>query len=221
MSVRELLRANDQRFLAFARDLSAAEWSAPSLCEEWTNHEVLAHLVAGYGSRLGVVVAETYRRGWSFDAANAELARTLAAARGPGELLDDLACLTARPRGMGRYFSRTLFLGDHVTHELDISFALDRAPGVSSDALVAVLNAQVALPNPFVPAFRNSRGLRLVASDVHWRHGTRGPKVIGRAAELVSTLGNRPRVLDRLAGDGVDLLAGRVLAASHPTRTGE
>jgi Mycothiol maleylpyruvate isomerase N-terminal domain len=102
MSVRELLRANDQRFLAFARDLSAAEWSAPSLCEEWTNHEVLAHLVAGYGSRLGVVVAETYRRGWSFEAANAELARTLAAARGPGELLDDLACLTARPRGMGR-----------------------------------------------------------------------------------------------------------------------
>jgi hypothetical protein len=76
--------------------------------------------------------------------------------------------------------------------------------------VVAVLNTQVALPNPFVPAFRNSRGLRLRATDVDWAHGGRGPLVEGRGAELVSVLGNRPRMLPALRGDGVELLASRV-----------
>ena len=49
MSMRELLRSNDLRFLAVAATLGADEWAAPSLCDEWTNHEVLAHLVVGYG----------------------------------------------------------------------------------------------------------------------------------------------------------------------------
>lgn len=217
MSVRELLRANDARFLALAGELSAAEWSAPCLCDEWTNHEVLAHLVFGYGGRLGVLVAEMYRHRGSFDGANTELARTLAATRSPAELLDDFARLAERPQGMGRYFPRTLFLGDHVTHELDILHALDRQPAIPQAALVAVLNAQVTLPNPFVPAFRNSLGLRLIATDAGWKHGSRGPEVIGRADELVSVLGSRPRMLDRLTGDGVAVLAARVLSRRSRT----
>jgi hypothetical protein len=145
----------------------------------------------------------------------------LAATRSPAELVDDLARLADRPRGMGRYFPRTLLLGDHVTHELDICYALDREPAINSDALVAVLNAQVTLPNPFVPAFRSSRGLRLVATDVDWTYGRAGPEVIGRAAQLVSVLGNRPRVLTTLTGAGVDALAERVRDASAPSRTAE
>ncbi|WP_319458008.1 MULTISPECIES: maleylpyruvate isomerase family mycothiol-dependent enzyme [unclassified Mycobacterium] len=215
MSVRDLLRANDARFNALARELSAAEWSAPSLCDEWTNHEVLAHLVFGYGGRLGVLVAEMCQHRGSFDGANTELARTLAATRSPAELLEDFARLADRPQGMGRYFPRTLFLGDHVTHELDILHAVGRGPAIPEAALVAVLNAQVTLPNPFVPAFRNSLGLRLIATDADWTHG-RGPEVVGRADELVSVLGSRPKMLERLSGDGVAVLADRV---SRPSRT--
>jgi uncharacterized protein (TIGR03083 family) len=217
MSVRELLRANDARFIALARELSAAEWSAPSLCDEWTNHEVLAHLVFGYGGRLGVLVAQMCRHRGSFDGANTQLARTLAATRSPAELLEDFARLADRPQGMGRYFPRTLFLGDHVTHELDILLAVGREPAIPEAALVAVLNAQVTLPNPFVPAFRNGLGLRLIASDADWTHGSRGPEVVGRADELVSVLGSRPVMLERLSGDGVAVLADRVL--SRPSRT--
>ena len=65
----------------------------------------------------------------------------------------------------------------------------DREPEIPPDALIAVLNTQVAVPNSFVPAFRNSRGLRLRATDAAWSHGERGPVVEGRAAELVSVLG--------------------------------
>ena len=217
MSTRDLLRDNDIRFQRVAATLAADDWAAPSLCGAWTNHDVLAHLVIGYGSGLGIFVAPMCRHRGSFDAANAEISRTLAARRTPAQLLDDLAEFTHRPTGMGRYFPRGLLLGDHVTHELDILYALNREPTIAADALVSVLNTQVSLPNPFVPAFRNSRGLRISATDVDWTHGDRGPEVHGRAADLVSVLGNRPRALGRLRGDGVSVLADRVL--SRPTRT--
>ena len=210
MSVRDLLRSNDERFRAVADGITADDWRRPSLCEVWSNHDVLAHLVVGAGTPAGVVAAEMVRHTGSFDRANAAMARSLAAKLSPAELLDEFAHLSRRPRGLGRYFPARLLLGDHVTHELDILFALEREPSIPSEAAVAVLNTQVALPNPFVPAFRNSRGLRLVATDADWTHGEKGPVVEGRAVELISVLGNRPRVLPLLRGDGVEVLASRL-----------
>ena len=89
-------------------------------------------------------------------------------------------------------------------------FALGREPAIPADVLIAMLNTQVSVPNPFVPAYRNSRELRLIATDADWTHGERGPLVRGRAADLVSVLGNRPAMLARLGGDGVDVLASSV-----------
>jgi uncharacterized protein (TIGR03083 family) len=209
VSARDLLRANDSRFHALAAGFSADDWSQPSLCDDWTNHDVLAHLVIGYSAGAATVMAEMLRHGGSFDRANAAIAQSLAATRSPAELLADFKRLTQRPRGLGRYFPPRLLLGDHITHELDTLFALGREPAIPLDALVAVLNTQVSLPNPFVPAFRHSRGLRLTATDADWTHGE-GPIVRGRAAELVSVLGNRPAMLVRLDGDGVDVLASRL-----------
>ena len=216
MSVHDLLRENDERFRVLAHGFGADDWARPSLCECWTNHEVLAHLVVGLSASLRSVIAEMLRHRGSFDSANATMARTLAAVRAPAELLDDYERLSHQPRGMGRYFPSRLFLGDHVTHELDMVFALEREPQIAPDVLVAVLNTQVAVPNPFVPACRNSRGLRLRATDIAWTHGERGPVVEGRAAELVSALGSRPKTLPRLVGDGVAVLESRL---SLPTRT--
>lgn len=216
MSARDRLRANDARLHALAADFSPAEWAQPSLCEHWSNHDVLAHLVVGSSASAAAVTAEMLRHRGSFDRANAAMACALAAARTPAELLDDFHRLTQRPRGLGRYFPPRLLLGDHITHELDMLFALGRKPAIPADALVAVLETQVRVPNPFVPAYANSRGLRLVATDVGWTHGDRGPLVCGPAAELVSVLGNRPAMLSRLDGDGVDVLASRV--SRHPSR---
>jgi uncharacterized protein (TIGR03083 family) len=216
MSARELLGSNDLRFLAVASTLTPDDWKAPSLCDAWSNHDVLAHLVIGYQTRLGVLAVEMARHCGSFDRANTELARALAVSRGPDDLLDDFARLIDQPEGMGRYFPRSLLLGDHVTHELDIVLALDREPAVAADVLVCVLNTQVALPNPFVPAYFNGRGVRLIATDADWTHGD-GPAVSGHAADLVSVLGDRPRALPRLSGDGVSVLSSRVLSRQSRT----
>jgi uncharacterized protein (TIGR03083 family) len=212
MSARNRLRVNDLRLLTVAETLSPQEWATQSLCAEWTNHEVLAHLVVGYSCALGVFAAELGRRCGSFDPANTALARRLASSRTPAELLADFADVIDRPRGIGRYFPRRLLLGDHVTHELDVLLAVDRRPEIAPDVLVAVLNTQVSLPNPFVPAFRNSHGLRLIATDVDWTHGDHGPVVEAAAADLVSVLGNRPKALSALRGEGAGLLSSRVLS---------
>ncbi|OBB08350.1 hypothetical protein A5662_09140 [Mycobacteriaceae bacterium 1482268.1] len=217
MSARELLRGNDERFGAVARGFDADDWSRPSLCDRWTNHELLAHLVVGLSAPTGAVVGSMLRHRGSFDEANAEMATTLAGTRSPSDLLADFTRLSRNPRGLGRYFPSRLLLGDHITHELDMAFALDHEPEIPSEVLVVVLETQVAVPNPFVPAFRNSRGLRLRATDADWSHGQHGSVVEGRAAELVSVLGNRPKMLSRLSGDGVTALASRLRL---PTRTG-
>lgn len=218
MSSRDLLRSNDARFHALAAGFSADDWSQPSLCDGWTNHDVLAHLVVGYSAGALPVTAEMLRHRGSFDRANAAMARAVAASRAPADLLDDFERLTQRPRGLGRYFPRRLLLGDHITHELDMVFALGREPTIPADALVAVLNTQVRVPNPFVPAFRNSRELRLIATDADWTYGERGPIVRGCAADLVSVLGSRPARLARLDGDGADMLASRL--SRHLSRRG-
>ena len=216
MSVREMLRGNDERFRALAAGLGPDEWAHPSLCDEWSNHEVLAHLVIGY--RVG-------RR--SDDARNTAprwLVRPrqhrdgMRARRKPAVPPN---CSTSS-RGWC-----TGPAGWAASSRHDCCWAITSPTNSTSCShstvrrrflprrLVAVLNTQVALPNPFVPAFRNSRGLRLRATDVDWAHGAEGPLVEGRAAELVSVLGNRPRMLPALRGDGVELLASRV----SPRRT--
>jgi uncharacterized protein (TIGR03083 family) len=210
MSARERLRSNALRFLAVAGTLRPDEWAAPSLCADWTNHDLLAHLVVGYGCAPGTFAAEIAGRRGSFNPANTALAWALATSRDPAELLADFAALAERPRGIGRYFPRRMLLGDHVTHEIDILLAVDREPAIAHDALVDVLNTQVSLPNPSFPPSATAADW-LIATDTGWTHGD-GPVVEGSAAGLVSVLGNRPRALSALRGDGVVTLSSRVLS---------
>lgn len=207
---RNLLHSNAIRFVQFAACLTDTDWGQASLCTEWSNHEVLAHLVFGYRASVAAVCLGMVRHRGSFDGANAALAVELARQRTPAELIDEFAELSDRPRGVGRVFPRRMLLGDHVIHELDIAFALGREPTVGTDALIAVLNTQVRVPNPFVPAAALARGLNLRATNVDWAYGDSGLTVAGGAAQLASVLAGRPWALDQLSGSGVDELRARL-----------
>ena len=150
------------------------------------------------------------RQQGSFDRSNAELARTLAARHAPAELMDEFAALVDRPRGLGRVFPRRLLLGDHVIHELDIVLPLGLQPTVDPGVMAAVLETQVRVPNPFIPAAARARGLSLQATDVDWAHRDGRPRVTGRAAYLASALAGRPWALTQLSGDGVAQLRARM-----------
>jgi uncharacterized protein (TIGR03083 family) len=211
MTAAHPLARNDERFLTTVRDLADSDWARPSLCAQWTNHEVLAHLVHGARAPVGEFAARLYATRGGFHAANTALARELAARRSPTQLLDDLKRLRGNWRGLGRLLPERLMLGDHVMHELDIVYALDRPSTVPADVLTAVLNTVVTVPNPFVPARRRARGLTLRATDTAWtRPGAPHLVVSGTAADLASVLAGRPHALSRLSGAGVPLLAERL-----------
>jgi uncharacterized protein (TIGR03083 family) len=206
----DALRDNDARFAEFARGITAAQWAEPSLCTEWTNHDVLAHLVIGYSVAVTSIAASMVRHRGSFNAANTDLARRLAAQRDPAELIDEFTMLPRRPRGTGRVLPRRLLLGDHVIHELDITYALGRESAIPTSTVAAVLDTQVRVPNPFVPAATRARGLNLLATDAHWAQHVDGPTVSGQAAHLASVLAGRRWALQYLTGDGVAALSARI-----------
>jgi uncharacterized protein (TIGR03083 family) len=209
-TARERLRDNDLRFVEIARDLPDSDWSRQSLCSEWSNREVLGHLVVGCRVSPRLLAADLIRHRGSFDRANAALARSEAEQNDPSALIDAFAELIERPRGIGRVFPPRLLLGDHVIHELDILLPLGLESTVSPEAIIAVLETQVRVPNPFVPAAARARDLALHATDLDWRYGQGGRGVAGSAVHLASALAGRTWALDQLSGDGVADLRGRL-----------
>jgi uncharacterized protein (TIGR03083 family) len=212
---RELLYDNDIRFLAAAREWSQTDWAQPSLCVQWTNHDVLAHLAMGYRASTMQMAIAMARHSGSFDRANAALAQRLARRRSPAELIEDFATAMSAPRGLGRVFPQRFLLGDHVIHELDIRFGLGLKSTVGLPQLAAVLDTQVQIPNPFIPSRAWARGLSLRADDLGWNHGD-GPSVTGTAPHLASVLAGRPWALRHLSGDGVEVLRRRLVAPAGP-----
>jgi 23S rRNA-/tRNA-specific pseudouridylate synthase len=52
----------------------------------------------------------------------------------------------SQPQGIGRVFPRCLLVGDHVVHELDITYALGRDSAILTAILPAVLETRCAYP---------------------------------------------------------------------------
>jgi hypothetical protein len=94
-----------------------------------------------------------------------------------------------------------------LIHHQDIRRALGHPRTVPQERLVAAL--EFAPRARALPAPANLRGLRAVATDVNWVHGT-GPEVRGLAEALLVTLAGRPHGLADLEGPGLDTLAARL-----------
>ncbi|AQT79576.1 hypothetical protein B1R94_10265 [Mycolicibacterium litorale] len=213
MSARELLLRQDRSFLDFARSLTPRQWAMPSLCSQWTTHEVLAHLVIGSSMSVPSLCRELAVHRMNFDRTNAVVAQRLAYEYAPEALMDSFELLAERRHGIGKLFPPTLLMGDHVMHHLDIALALGEQVDVADEIIHAVLDAEVGIANPFVPAKRNASDLVLRASDTGWAftagRGALGV-VVGEAAHIASALAGRPHALAFLEGDGVVVLRTRI-----------
>lgn len=221
MSNRDLLKRHDHDFVDFARSLTPADWMQPSLCSDWTAHDVLAHLVIGYSISIPSLCWSMAGHRMNFDRTNTALAQRLADRCSPQGLIDSFELLIDHRRGIGRMFPPGLLLGDHVMHHLDIALALRMPAGVSSEMVDAVLTTEVSLPNPFVPAKRNASGLTLRATDTGWTSTADGDAcglVEGRAIHLASALAGRPHALAFLSGNGVSTLSSRISGPPLPAR---
>ena len=99
-------------------------------------------------------------------------------------------------------------LGEVVVHSDDIRRPLGLRSEASAEAVVACLEMYKGASFP-VGTKKRIAGLRLVATDVDWSHGS-GPEVRGPGLALLAAMTGRSAGLTDLGGDGLATLTERM-----------
>jgi uncharacterized protein (TIGR03083 family) len=202
------------RLAGLLEDLSADEWSQPSLCTRWTVRDVAAHLTL---QQLGLADAIAMMARWrgSLDQTIQHAARRRATALSTGQIIAEIR-RTARSRRHNIGVSYLETLTDILVHGQDIAVPLgrqhDMPPQAAATAASRVLSMRWPPPPP---AARKAARFQLTATDVTWSVG-QGPQVSGpiHAILLVST--GRLAALPQLSGDGVPRLTAALTAPQPP-----
>lgn len=191
--------------LELLSELTPAQWQSRSLCSQWTVRDVAVHVVC-YDELSPLALVATFLRGGPRIAAVNDVALRRYASLGPDGVLA-LVRRCQHPRGLTAALRGGIALCDGTIHQQDIRRALDLARRIPDDQLLAVLD--FAMTAPTLPARRLVRGLRLVATDVSWNHGT-GPEVSGPGEALLMAAAGRADALPELRGAGAAEMAGRL-----------
>jgi uncharacterized protein (TIGR03083 family) len=189
--------------------LTPDQWAQPSLCGGWTVRQTAAHIVTGAEQTTGRFMGHMVANGFRFNRMMDVDAKKLAALP-PDEII---ARLRARVTTTNRPPAPVItMLGEIVVHSDDIRRPLGLPSDVGSEALLACLEMYKSSSFP-MGTKKRIEGLRLVATDVDWAHGT-GPEVTGTAMSLVMAMTGRAAGLDELEGDGMVTLRRRMSATS-------
>ena len=192
--------------LALLRSLTTPQWEAQSLCTHWRVRDVALHVVSY--DELSKTPAR--RRLPTRRAARRARVNAVALNRYDDLEPDDIIDLlerNLRPRGLTSGFGGGIALTDGTIHHQDIRRALGLPRTIPASRLTAVLD--FALSAPTLPAKRNTKGLKLVATDVDWCTG-QGPEVTGPGEALLMAAAGRPAALHELDGPGLPQLTSRI-----------
>lgn len=172
----------------------------PTLCEAWSAHEVLAHLVSfaeitGFGLFSKMVKAR-----FDFEKASA----AMVAERRDRSTADLAASLrrNATKSAPLPTFPESLTVADVAIHTQDVRRPLGLEGSLDESVIRSALDFLTT--HRMAPTVVNRRPIdevRLRASDMEWSFGT-GAEITGTAEALMMGLADRP-VLDELGGDGL------------------
>ena len=168
-------------------DLDDAQWQQTSLCDGWTVHDVVAHLVdVAMSTRLGFMV-DMARAGFDFDRQNA---RGIERARGssPAETLARLRAAATRTSTPPAPLDTRIV--EEVVHGEDIRRPLGITRAYPQEAVVRALHQQARMSESFGGAKELVARVRLVATDVDVSIGS-GPEVRGPALSLLLAISGR------------------------------
>lgn len=191
--------------LALLRELTPAQWAAQSLCTNWRVRDVATHVVS-YDELSTAATVATFLRGGLRPGRVNEVALIRYRDLDLQGLIDLLA-RNQRPTGLPSGFHGGIALTDGTIHHQDIRRALGLPRTIPESRLVAVLT--FSLRAPTLPSKGNTKGLKLVATDVDWTVG-HGPEVTGPGEALLMAAAGRALALEELSGDGLSTLRKRV-----------
>jgi uncharacterized protein (TIGR03083 family) len=192
---------------ALADDLKALtedQWSTPSLCADWTVHQVLGHMVATAKMTPRAFVTKMIGSGFRFSAmTNKNIARETDGP--PGATLAEftrVASRTSAPPGpVDSWLGETLVHGEDIRRPLGIDH---RYP---MDALERVADFYKG-SNLLIGTKKRIAGLTLRSTDSPWSSGE-GSVVEGPMLSLLLAMTGRRAALDDLAGEGLSTLRER------------
>lgn len=192
---------------SLARDLahlSDDQWSAGSLCDNWTVRDVLAHMTAT--AKLTPPVFFAKLAGSGFSLTKLQL-KDIAVQRGdsPADTLARFEAITDSKKGPPG--PSDTMLGEVIIHSQDIRGALGIQHDYPTDALVQVADFFKG-SNMIIGTKRRIEGLSLRATDTTWSAGS-GPEVAGPMLNLVMAMTGRKPAMQDLTGDGVATLRSR------------
>jgi uncharacterized protein (TIGR03083 family) len=208
----DLARQHREDFVRTLEGLAPDDWLVPSLCTGWRVVDVAAHLAWAPVTGAGEGAVAMVRSGFSM---NRMIARSAVgwSSRGREAILDQLrdnARTGARPVGMPPVAA----LADAVVHGLDVRRPLGLPGEVPPESLAPLADFVLGTRWPMNAvvggsARRRVAGVRLVASDVGWTHGS-GPEVRTSAEAMALLLYGRRPAADELTGPGAEVLLGRL-----------
>jgi uncharacterized protein (TIGR03083 family) len=184
--------------------LDAADWATPSLCEEWTVRDVLAHLTSTATLTSAAFFGGLVTAGFSTEKAQRNGITAHLGAAAADTLTGFEAVLTAVTHPPG---SADAWLGETIVHSEDIRRPLGIGYVYPPAVLVQVADFFTS-SNKFISAKRRIGGLALHATDADWSHGT-GLEVSGPVLSLILAMTGREVADDELDGDGAWTLRAR------------
>ncbi|MEV0667337.1 maleylpyruvate isomerase family mycothiol-dependent enzyme [Actinomadura luteofluorescens] len=183
--------------------LDGEHWEEPSLCDGWTVHDVVAHLVdTARTTRLGFVFRLAQAR-FDFDRQNAQ---GVERERGtsPRETLERFRQVASRTSTPPAPLDSRLV--EEVVHGEDIRRPLGIVHAYPQEAVVRSLRYQARTPASFGGAKELTARFRFTATDADVSIGD-GPEVSGTALSLLLAMSGRRAALNDCYGPGVPALA--------------
>jgi uncharacterized protein (TIGR03083 family) len=200
----KLIHAERDALATDLAGLDVARWQSPSLCDDWTVREVLAHMTATaamtpvtfFGTFIGsgFNFGSFARKGVQGELGNSGV-ETLARFRAH-------AGSTTSPPG-----PTDSWVGETIVHAEDIRRPLGIAHTYAPAAVLRVANFYQG-SNTLIGAKNRIAGITLRATDTDWSHGS-GPEVSGPLLSLVMAMTGRKVAFDDLEGPGLEVLRSR------------
>ncbi|EMD26678.1 maleylpyruvate isomerase family mycothiol-dependent enzyme [Amycolatopsis azurea] len=205
----EILAWTETARLSFAElleGLDEKDWSAKTLCTEWTVHALAAHLAQTTRNRLKDTLVGIVKARGNWDRMNVDQAIAYGTRFSPAELVAQIREDAGSPRRSPGAkpidpLADVLIHGQDVARPLGIARPMPEKPAIAS--------LEHLLVSPFWGAKKRCRDLRLIATDAEWSGGAGSEEVRGPLVDLLLAVSGRSAGLAALSGPGAALLGAR------------